>query len=289
MLSRTLEHMEDMQPTPDTDDSRGGQARELRRRGLSRAQIRAEIGPVSNERLTEWLDGVPPPTWTRRPNAKDELRSEARRLRTKGLTYPEIAERLGVSKSSVSLWVRDLPAPLPDPTRRIEGIRRSWQRRSEELERQRQERRTAAARLVGELSERELLLVGAALYWAEGSKSKPWQRRELLRFINSDADVIRLYLRWLALLGVTQDRMRLSVCIHETADVEAAHRYWSAVVGVPREAFANPSLKRHKPVTVRKNTGAGYHGCLLVSVRKSAGLYQAVEGVWSALAAGAEV
>jgi transposase len=52
-----------------------------------------------------------PPDWTRRPNAKDDLRAQARQLRADGQKYNDIAARLGVSKSSVSLWVRDLPTP----------------------------------------------------------------------------------------------------------------------------------------------------------------------------------
>jgi len=40
---------------------------------------------------------------------------EARVLRAAGLTMPAIAERLGISRSSVSLWTRDVPfTPGPD-------------------------------------------------------------------------------------------------------------------------------------------------------------------------------
>lgn len=41
--------------------------------------------------------------------AKSEQRERARALRLQGRTYDEIVGELGVSKSSVSLWVRDLP------------------------------------------------------------------------------------------------------------------------------------------------------------------------------------
>lgn len=54
---------------------------------------------------------MPPPEWTRRPRAKDAARARARELREKGLDYEEIATELGVSKGSVSLWVRDMPIP----------------------------------------------------------------------------------------------------------------------------------------------------------------------------------
>lgn len=43
--------------------------------------------------------------------AKGWEREEARRLRAEGLTLNAIAARLGVAKSSVSVWVRDIPGP----------------------------------------------------------------------------------------------------------------------------------------------------------------------------------
>ena len=66
---------------------------------------------MSNTTLDDALKGEPPPEWTRRPNAKDDLRARARELRAQGLDYEEIAAALGVAKSSVSLWVRDLARP----------------------------------------------------------------------------------------------------------------------------------------------------------------------------------
>src|SRR2546429_5663242 len=65
----------------------------------------------SNRTLDDALKDEPPPEWTRRPNAKDDIRAHARKLRAQGLDYEEIAGALGVAKSSVSLWVRDLPIP----------------------------------------------------------------------------------------------------------------------------------------------------------------------------------
>jgi len=41
----------------------------------------------------------------------DAARSESRRLRRQGMAVPKIAEKLGVSKSSVSGWVRNIPVP----------------------------------------------------------------------------------------------------------------------------------------------------------------------------------
>src|SRR5947209_7509754 len=83
----------------------------LRREGKSRREIKELLGPMSNSTPDDALRGEPPPEWTRRPNAGDDLRARARELRGEGLDYEEIAAAVGVAKSSVSLWVRDLPRP----------------------------------------------------------------------------------------------------------------------------------------------------------------------------------
>src|ERR1700683_1886320 len=95
------------------------QAIALRRAGKSRREIKELLAITSNWTLTEVLRGYPPQPWTWRPNAKDELRAKARGLREQGLDYEEIVAELGVSKRSVSLWVRDLPRP---PGLRYEGM-----------------------------------------------------------------------------------------------------------------------------------------------------------------------
>ena len=83
----------------------------LRRAGHSLREIKQILGIGSNQTLHEALRGEPPPEWTRRPRAKDDLHARARELRAQGLDYDDIAAALGVSKSSVSLWVRDMPRP----------------------------------------------------------------------------------------------------------------------------------------------------------------------------------
>jgi DNA-binding CsgD family transcriptional regulator len=103
----------------------------LRLEGKSRREIKALLGLAGGSTLNELLRGVPPPDWTRRPNAKDDLRAKARELRANGLSYNEITARLGVSKSSVSLWVRDLPGPPrisyeENRRRSAEGVRQYW-------------------------------------------------------------------------------------------------------------------------------------------------------------------
>ncbi|MFF7175293.1 hypothetical protein [Streptomyces pseudovenezuelae] len=258
------------------------QAIALRREGHSLRQIRDELKIFNNDILQRLVKGEPPPEWTKRPNAKDDLRAKARELRLQGWTYDRIEAELGCSRSSVSLWVRDLPKPeRRNPKEQAKlAARKRWEHELAVRDEQRLETKAAAAREIGELSDRELFVAGVALYWAEGTKDKPYARRERVTFVNSDPGMIRLFLAWLDLLGVKRDDVGYRVMIHESADVSSAEQYWAELVQADRSSFGKTTLKQHNPKTVRKNTGETYRGCLVLTVRRSAELYRRIEGWW---------
>ncbi|MEE1842971.1 MULTISPECIES: hypothetical protein [unclassified Streptomyces] len=263
------------------------QAIALRREGLSLRQIRDRLHIHNNDILGRLVRGEPAPEWTKRPRAKDDLRKKARELRSQGMTYDQIQVELGCSKSSISLWVRDLPKPERSRTAveqaRLAG-RMRWDHELAVRDTRRQEMKATARAEVGPMTDRELFLTGVALYWAEGTKDKPYDRRESVVFINSDPDVIRVYLAWLNLLGVTAERLCYRVMIHESADVAAAERYWAGLVGIDTASLRKTTLKKHNPKTVRKNVGAEYRGCLVVRVSQGAELYRRIEGWWHGIA-----
>ncbi|MDW8809989.1 hypothetical protein P1P68_35645 [Streptomyces scabiei] len=261
------------------------QAITLRREGLSRRQIRDRIHVDNNDLLNRLLEGEPPPDWTKRPNAKDDLRARARDLRLQGWTYDQIQVELGCSKSSISLWVRDLPKPeRKRSSRQAAAIaRRGWEAKLRIRDEERRHTKQVAAQQIGEMTDRELFLVGVSLYWAEGSKSKPYRPQERVTFVNSDPNMITLYLAWLKLLDVAPERLRYTLQIHETADATSAEQFWANHVGAERTAFLKTTLKRHNPATNRKHTDESYRGCLRVDVHGGADLYRRIEGWWSGM------
>ena len=189
---------------------------------------------------------------------KPAEREQARRLRTAGLPLADIAARLGVSRSSVSLWVRDVPfAPRPGPTRGRRRAPNALQRRKQaEIERLLAEGHDR----LGRLSEREFLVAGVALYAGEGSK-----RDGNVSFANSDWRMVAFYCSWLRqFFAIDESRLRVRLYLHEGLDLAAATAFWSEVTGVPESQFlkpyraaADPSIRHAKHV----------HGC--VGVRYS--------------------
>jgi hypothetical protein len=259
------------------------QAIALRRAGKSRREIKELLGITSNWTLNESLKGEPPLPQNFRPNAKDDVRAKARTLREQGLSLNQIAAELGVSKSSASLWVRDLPQPeglsYEECRRRAaEGVRKYWAAERPLREAERAAVGAAAAAQIGQLSDREILIAVAVAYWCEGGKNKPHRRDDRVSFINSDPALVKFFLRFLDVAGVDSGRLVFRPYIHENADVDAAQRFWLNVTQAQPAQFRSPTLKRHNPGTVRKNSGDDYHGCLRIDVLCSTELYRKIEG-----------
>ena len=188
-------------------------------------------------------------------------RQQARQLRRTGLPLAEIAASLGVSRSSVSLWVRDVEfTPLPRPPR---GRRRSpnalQRRRQAEIDRLAEEGRAR----VGRLSEREFLVAGVALYAGEGAK-----RDGAVKFANSDPRMIAFYCAWLRrFFSVDEERLRMRLYLHEGLDLTASVAYWSDVTGIPPSQFQKPYRAVPDP-TIRH--AKHVHGCVSIDYSRSA-------------------
>jgi hypothetical protein len=260
--------------------SAADQIRALRAQGLTAKQIRERLPEVSawvvncainrDAKAQAAHPGL-------RARARDADRERARALRLEGRTYKQIRAELGVSTSTLSMWLRDLPHPMPDRTAHAARMNRVQKERTDV---RRTAEKAAAFAEVGSISDRELMLLGVALYWAEGAKDKPYSRRESIDFVNSDAGMICLFLKWLDVMGVEHGRRRYRISIHESADVAAAEDYWRSVIGLTTVAFSKAVLKRHNPKTVRRRVGGDYHGCLIIRVSCSSDLYRRVDGWW---------
>ncbi|MEJ7724381.1 MAG: helix-turn-helix domain-containing protein [Ilumatobacteraceae bacterium] len=160
-------------------------------------------------------------------------RHRARELRAEAWTLKDIAAELGVSKSSVSLWVRDVDF-VPNPRRRTRPPRPSslLVRKLAEIDRLDAEGATE----IGRMSDREFLIVGAALYAGEGFK-----RDGQAGMANTDPRLLALFVTWLRRhFEVDEVRLRVRLYLHEGLDLEAAEHFWSELLRIPRSQFRTP-------------------------------------------------
>src|SRR5262249_47973745 len=152
--------------------------------------------------------------------------------RREGASVNDIALELGVARSTAWLWVKHIPLDA-DSERAQARAQHSkvmtdarWERHRMERGQRRDAVHDEAAATVGDLSDRDLLLLGAAIYWCEGTKSKPWREQFALQLVNTDPLLIELFLRFVEVLGRERGTLTYRVAIHESADVEEAERWW---------------------------------------------------------------
>ena len=205
--------------------------------------------------------------------SKSDLRIRALALRKCGNSIGDIATDLGVSKSTVSYWCRNIELSARAQARiasRSHAKSTKYLLAAAEEQRAARLRREATARMraeerLGECSQRDLLLLGLGLYWGEGYKAGSQE----LGFTNSDPGMIRVYLRWLeSVFGVTADRIVARVSInaehsHRIGDVES---YWSRVTSIPHTQFSKPSFIHAQSKKLYADSSA-HMGTLRVKVR----------------------
>lgn len=187
------------------------------------------------------------------------------RLRKAGYTYREIIEKVPVSKSSISLWLQDMPLSEAEKSilkhRRDAGISRGRIRAAASLHRLREERdsvlREDARGEYLRYREDHLFYTGISLYWAEGSK-----RNSSFSFVNSDADMIQLMLAWMNIfLGLRKEDIKARLYIHKPYANEDCEGYWSQETGIPRQNFGTTI---YKPTGLLIKKRPGYRGCLRI-------------------------
>jgi transposase-like protein len=176
--------------------------------------------------------------------AKSEEKLQALKLRRAGESIKEIAKKLGVSRSSASLWVRDIELTAEQreylQTRQIASGHRGRMMGTEMNRNKRLQRIEDAkeyAKLdIPTLSKQDLFFVGLGLYWGEGVKSNSGS----LAISNSDPRVIALIMHWFSsCFGVERDRFMPRIFISDTHRdrEEDIINFWIQRLGIPRTQF----------------------------------------------------
>jgi hypothetical protein len=179
-------------------------------------------------------------------------RERARELRAESWTLLDIARELGVSKASVSVWVRDVPF-VPRPRNRGHSSHKPHPltvKKEAEIERCRAD----AESFVGSLSDRDLTMFCLGLYAGEGGKT-----RGSITFANTNPTFVAVVATWLRRqFRIDESRMRAKIYLHEGLDLDAASAFWSGVLAIPVWQFTMPYRAADDPT---RRHAKHVHGC----------------------------
>lgn len=197
--------------------------------------------------------------------SEPELKTKATILRKLGLSYGEIKREVNVSKSTLSLWLKNVP--LTDKqknrlyTKQISILERGPQSQKE--------RRTREVVKIISDAEKEIKvpiadeaykLFGVALYWAEGDKAKRFA------ITNSDPALILFIVKWLnKVLKVSPRELSASLNLYPQQNENDIKNFWSRLTGIPlknfEKSFIKPANKNYKKNNL-------YYGTIKIRVRK---------------------
>lgn len=194
--------------------------------------------------------------------ARIKDKSKAIELRKKGMSYSQIKAELGISKSTLSGWLCNMPLSekrikelQADSPMRIERCRNTKMRK-------RQDRLNSVyeivARDIGKFSKRDLFLAGLFLYWGEGTKVNKY----LTAFTNTDPVMVKFFVKWITTcFDIKKEDLDILLHLYEDMNIESATKFWSKELDIPLGQFKKPYVKASKLSGLTYKNGFGKGTC----------------------------
>ncbi len=221
--------------------------------------------------------------------AKTKEKNKAIELHQKGESIKDIASRLKIAKSTISLWCRDIRLTPEQIQRlhekmikggykgRMKGAGMQYEKRLEKIEAWREK----GIEKIKRLSNRDILIATIALYWGEGAR-----KARGIRFSNSDPEMINLIIKsFRKIWKIDKSRFVAYVGINEIHKnrIEEVENYWSRITKIPRMQFTKTTLIKAKNKKEYRNFPIHY-GTLTMKIKRSAELYYEIKGLIEGLA-----
>src|SRR3989344_1061208 len=175
------------------------------------------------------------------------LKFKAMELREEGKSYGEILKILGLtSKGTLAAWFKNIKL-TDEAQKRLKnnmllaykrGLFEFNRKRTEDIIIENSEILQKYKEKVKSLSSRDLMLIGAALYWGEGHKNfeNGKQAYPTVNFSNSDPDMVMVFMEFLRrVLKIPLIKIKPSVYIYPGMSYDKSVQYWSKITGVPSD------------------------------------------------------
>jgi hypothetical protein len=215
--------------------------------------------------------------------AKSKFKLLARGMRREGMSIKEISKKLSVSVGSVSMWCKDIELTeeqiLNLQKRRTDpyyGKKREYlESKQKELKEKIQKIKLNSIIEIGQLSHRELLIAGTALYWGEGFK-----KDHQVGLATTDVLAAKFYILWLKVcFGIKNEDLLIRLTINLTFKNEEKRiqEYWAEKLNLDLKKFSKTFFQKSTWKKEYENKDA-YNGVIRIRVRKSMDLLRRIQG-----------
>lgn len=178
------------------------------------------------------------------------LRAQALHLRKDGNSYNYISKVTGISKSTLSDWLTEIPyTPNQETIERIGKARAASGAAKHKIKVESFKKAALQGKIdIGSINQRDLFMLGLGLYIGEGTKSG-----NIIRVINANPRVIRLAINWFKkICGLANDNFRLRLHIYPDNNENDCIKYWAKETGLPRHNFQRTQVDVRKDKKMAK-------------------------------------
>lgn len=182
----------------------------------------------------------------------------------KQMSYSQIKELIGVSKSTLHYWLRDYPLSPerikelgPNSERRIERFRDTMAQKQKVKSDIAYEK---VSKDIKKLSMREMFLCGLFLYWAEGAKTM----NSSTMLTNTNPKMLKFFIKWLDLLNIPKDKLKVFLHLYSDMNIDKEINFWSKELNIPKSQFRKPYIKKTLFTNITYKNGFGHGTCSIL-------------------------
>ncbi|MFH1200851.1 MAG: helix-turn-helix domain-containing protein [bacterium] len=196
--------------------------------------------------------------------ARKKDKQKALAMRRKGMSYSQIKGKLGVSKSTLSGWLYNMPLSKKrirelqaDNPIRIERYRNTMRAKKET---RLKEVYRKISKDIGNFSKRDLFLAGLFLYWGEGTKAQ----NSSVVLTNTNPSMLKFFIKWLELFNIKRTDLKIKLHLYSDMSIKKSLDFWSKELRIPISQFRKPYIKKTQLKSISYKNGFGKGTCCVM-------------------------
>lgn len=192
-----------------------------------------------------------------------KLKQDARKLRKQGLLYREIVDELGIHRTTLGKWCRDIkltPEQIMYRGKRYTNVIKAAKANHVKRQKEIGLIQKSSEKEIRPMTNYEFKLAGIALYWAEGDKTQG------IGFSNSDYKLVKFMIKWFReICNVPEEKIKANLYLHTGQNEKNMKQFWSEITNISLNQF-NKTVFKQEGSASRKYNEDKYKGTIKIRI-----------------------
>jgi len=207
-------------------------------------------------------------------------------LRKTGKSYLQISQALGVPKSTLSYWLKNIKI---SKQAQAKISKRAYTKSVEALVKRNKNQTIIAGLKAKEIMEEsseevknllndKLFIAGVSLYWAEGYKKGAYgSKYKSVDFVNSDPEMIKLMMKFFRkTCKIKEDKFRIQLMAHPNVNIAESIKFWSNIIKLSPSQFTMTQTIVSRASKQKRDVNSLTHGTIHIRISSVAMFYKII-------------